>query len=97
MPRGKNQLCQRGTAVSPLTAETGAHGVTRPTVGEGVLAAMQYNHDHLVWHCRLCLLIARLFAWHHCFSARARNASRDHELEEVRGSEIRRQMAAGLF
>jgi putative transposase len=26
-------------------------------VGEGVLAAMQYNHDHLVWHCRLCLLM----------------------------------------
>jgi putative transposase len=26
-------------------------------VGDGVLAAMQYNHDHLVWHCRLCLLM----------------------------------------
>jgi putative transposase len=31
--------------------------VTRPTVGDGVLAAMKHNHDKLIWHCRLCLLM----------------------------------------
>jgi len=46
-----------GRAVSPLTAATGAHGVTRPTVGEGMLAAMKHNHDKLIWHCHLGLLM----------------------------------------
>ena len=44
---GKNQLC--------LTP--GTHGVARPTVGEAVLAAMRFNHERFVWHCRLCLLM----------------------------------------
>jgi REP element-mobilizing transposase RayT len=62
VPPGKNQLCridggQEGRAVRPLTAAIGAHGVTRPTVGDGVLAAMKHNHDDLIWHCRLCLLM----------------------------------------
>jgi hypothetical protein len=26
-------------------------------VGEAVLAAVTYNHDNLLWHCRLCLLM----------------------------------------
>ena len=26
-------------------------------IGEKVLAAMAHNHDQLVWHCRLCLLM----------------------------------------
>jgi len=47
LPLGKNQLCQGD----------GAHGVTRPTVGEGVLAAMAHNHDKHVWHCGLGLLM----------------------------------------
>ena len=47
VPPGKNQLC--------LTP--GAHGVTRPTVGDAVLAAMRFNHERFVWHCRLCLLM----------------------------------------
>jgi putative transposase len=50
-------LDKQGRAVSPLTAEDGAHGVSRPTVGESVLAAMKHNHDKLIWHCRLCLLM----------------------------------------
>ena len=25
--------------------------------GDAVLAAMKFNHDKLVWHCRLCLLM----------------------------------------
>ncbi len=47
VPPGKNQLC--------LTP--GAHGVTRPTVGDAVLAAMKFNHERFIWHCRLCLLM----------------------------------------
>jgi len=26
-------------------------------MGDGVLAAMAHNHEHLRWHCRLCLLM----------------------------------------
>jgi REP element-mobilizing transposase RayT len=26
-------------------------------VGDAVLAAMEYNHQNLLWHCRLCLLM----------------------------------------
>ena len=26
-------------------------------VGDGVLAAMAHNHENLLWHCRLCLLM----------------------------------------
>jgi putative transposase len=29
----------------------------RANVGDGVLAAMKYNHQKLLWHCRLCLLM----------------------------------------
>jgi putative transposase len=47
VPPGTNQLCQMD----------GAHGVTRPTVGDGVLAALAHNHDKLVWNCRLALLM----------------------------------------
>jgi len=47
VPPGKNQLCQT----------PGAHGVTRPTVGDAVLAAMRFNHEKRVWLCRLCLLM----------------------------------------
>jgi putative transposase len=35
----------------------GGQGTARPTVGDGVLAAMKHNHDKLIWHCRLCLLM----------------------------------------
>jgi REP element-mobilizing transposase RayT len=49
---------ESGRAASPLTAAIGAHGVTRPTtVGDRVLAAMKHNHDKLIWHCHLCLLM----------------------------------------
>src|SRR5712672_2852475 len=26
-------------------------------IGDAVLAAMKHNHEKLVWHCRLCLLM----------------------------------------
>jgi putative transposase len=29
----------------------------RADIGDAVLAAMAYNHNKLVWHCRLCLLM----------------------------------------
>jgi len=31
--------------------------MARPTVGDAVLAAMKFNHERFVWHCRLCLLM----------------------------------------
>ena len=35
----------------------GKNQLCRPDVGDAVLAAMAYNHDRLVWHCRLGLLM----------------------------------------
>jgi len=46
----------QGTARPTSVGEEGAC-VTRPTIGDGVLAAMKHNHDRLIWHCRLCLLM----------------------------------------
>jgi hypothetical protein len=31
--------------------------MTRPTVGDAVPAAMKFNHERFIWHCRLCLLM----------------------------------------
>src|SRR6267143_171133 len=28
-----------------------------PGTGDAVLAAMKFNHERLLWHCRLCLLM----------------------------------------
>jgi REP element-mobilizing transposase RayT len=70
-PPGRNQLCQLDDASAgcAVPCAPGAstfhpdeqgnarptHG--RPTVGDGVLAAMAHNHNKFVWHCRLCLLM----------------------------------------
>ena len=35
----------------------GKNQLCRPDVGEAVLAAMKFNHETYVWHCRLCLLM----------------------------------------
>ena len=35
----------------------GKNQLCQAGVGEGILAAMAYNHKKLVWHCRLCLLM----------------------------------------
>jgi putative transposase len=35
----------------------GKNQLCQANIGDGVLAAMAYNHDKLVWHCRLCLLM----------------------------------------
>ena len=56
VPPGKNQLCLTPGAHSPRRASC----MTRPTVGDGVLAAMRFNHERFVWHCRLCLLMPDL-------------------------------------
>jgi putative transposase len=29
----------------------------RVDIGDGILAAMAHNHEKLIWHCRLCLLM----------------------------------------
>ena len=35
----------------------GKNQLCRAGAGEGVLSAMAHNHDKLIWHCRLCLLM----------------------------------------
>ena len=35
----------------------GRDQLCRADVGDGVLAAMRHNHEKLVWHCSLCLLM----------------------------------------
>jgi REP element-mobilizing transposase RayT len=35
----------------------GKNQLCRADVGDAVLAAMKYNHEKHVWHCRLCLLM----------------------------------------
>jgi putative transposase len=35
----------------------GRNQLTRKNIGDGVLAAMKHNHQQLIWHCRLCLLM----------------------------------------
>jgi REP element-mobilizing transposase RayT len=38
-------------------APRGSNQLARVGAGDAVLAAMRYNHEHQVWHCRLCLLM----------------------------------------
>src|SRR5438105_4719619 len=38
-------------------APPGKNQLCRAGTGEAVLAAMKFNHNKLVWHCRLCLLM----------------------------------------
>jgi putative transposase len=35
----------------------GKNQLCRVGTGDAVLATMKFNHDKLVWHCRLCLLM----------------------------------------
>ena len=35
----------------------GKNQLCRIGIGEGVIAAMIHNHEKLIWHCRLCLLM----------------------------------------
>jgi len=35
----------------------GRNQLCQAGVGEGILAAVAHNHEKLVWHCRLCLLM----------------------------------------
>ena len=35
----------------------GKNQLCRADTGEAVLAAMKFNHERLIWHCRLCLLV----------------------------------------
>ena len=35
----------------------GKNQLCRAGSGDAVLAAMKFNHERLVWHCRLCLLM----------------------------------------
>ena len=35
----------------------GKNQLCRADTGDAVLAAMKFNHEKFVWHCRLCLLM----------------------------------------
>jgi hypothetical protein len=35
----------------------GKNQLCRAHTGEAVLAAMKFNHQRLIWHCRLCVLM----------------------------------------
>src|SRR5437016_4359494 len=35
----------------------GKNQLCRANIGDAALAAMKHNHDKLLWHCRLCLLM----------------------------------------
>jgi putative transposase len=35
----------------------GKNQLCQTGIGDGVLAAMAHNHEKLLWHCRLCLLM----------------------------------------
>ena len=35
----------------------GKNQLCLPRTGEAVLASVKHNHEHLVWHCRFCLLM----------------------------------------
>ena len=53
--RGRQGKLRR---VLPEAALTGVIALpTRPTVGDAVLAAVRFNHERFIWHCRLCLLM----------------------------------------
>jgi putative transposase len=38
-------------------APRGKNQLCNAGVGDGILAAMAHNHEKLIWHCRLCLLM----------------------------------------
>jgi putative transposase len=38
-------------------ASRGKNQLCRADTGNAVLAAMKFNHERFVWHCRLCLLM----------------------------------------
>jgi REP element-mobilizing transposase RayT len=40
----------------------GKNQLCRANTGDAVLAAMKFNHERLVWHCRLCLMPDHLHA-----------------------------------
>jgi hypothetical protein len=35
----------------------GKNKLCRANTGDAALAAMKFNHERFVWHCRLCLLM----------------------------------------
>jgi hypothetical protein len=35
----------------------GKNQLCRADTGDAVLAAMKFNHERFIWHCRLCLLM----------------------------------------
>ena len=47
----------------------GKNQLCRPDTSDAVLAAMKFNHERLLWHCRLCLLMPDHLHAIHCVPA----------------------------
>jgi hypothetical protein len=62
----------------------GKNQLCRADTGDAVLAAMRFNHERFVWHCRLCLLMPDHLHAIIGVSARTRNGNERQELEKVR-------------
>jgi REP-associated tyrosine transposase len=56
----------------------------RADTGDAVLAAMKFNHEPLVWHSRVCLLMPNHLHAIIAFPARTGHGNNGEELEEVR-------------
>src|SRR5438094_4203153 len=75
----------------------GKNQLCRADTGDAVLAAMRFNHQKFVWHCRLCLLMLDHLARHPHLPAQAGYESGRIKLEKIRRDETRCEMAAGLL
>jgi hypothetical protein len=62
----------------------GKNQLCRPGTGDAVLAAMKFNHERLLWHCRLCLLMLDHLHAIIAFPREPGNANNHQELEEIR-------------
>jgi len=62
----------------------GKNQVCRADTGDAVLAAMKFNHERFIWHCRLCLLMPDHVHAIIAFSREPGMATTVKNLEEVR-------------
>lgn len=65
-------------------APPGKNQLCRADTGDAVLAAMSFNHERLVWHCRPVPAYAGSSARDHGVPPRTGNSNNHQELEKVR-------------
>ena len=75
----------------------GENQLCRADTGAAVLSAMKHNHEKLVWHCRLCLLMPDHLHAILALPARTGNGNGDQELEKVCGRKTGRGLATRFF